>query len=138
MLKAIARIVDFITWIVCFLLVARFVTHFFGTKSEAPFIEWLYSTTSDLISPFARLFVVATIGVGYKIDTPAIIAVLVYGIIGYAIVALLESIASHFASKPKVHDMVSPNPTAPSVLTQTPINEPVGLKIPDKNNSEVK
>ncbi len=128
MLKAIARIIDFVTWIVCFLLVARFVTHFFGTKSDAPLIEWLYGTTTDLISPFANFFGVVTIGSGYKIDSPAIVAVIIYGIVGYGLVALLDSIANHFAFKPKIHEMVSPNPTAPSVIEQKPINEPVDLK----------
>jgi uncharacterized protein YggT (Ycf19 family) len=129
MLKAIARLIDFITWVITFLLIARVVMSFFGTKATAPLVEWLYSTTDDLIAPFVGIFPNIVLSTGHVIDVTAIVAAVIYGIVGFAIAALIESLANHLAYKPPAtQEMVSPNPTAPSVVAQKPINEPVDLK----------
>ncbi len=95
MLKAISRLIDFITWIISFMLVARFVLRFFGARAGAPFVAWLYSATGDLMSPFVGIFPNINLTSGNLVDISAIIAAGVYAIVGYAISAFLDSISDH-------------------------------------------
>lgn len=130
MLKAISRFIDFITWIISFLLVARFVLRFFGARPGAPFVDWLYMVTTDLMSPFMGIFPNLSLTSGNLVDISAIVAAIVYGVVGYAFSSFIDSISDHLAyRRPAPEDQVmrSPNPVAPSV-NQQPINEPVGLK----------
>lgn len=130
MLKAISRLIDFITWIVTFLLVARFVMRFFGAATGAPFISWLYMFTGDLMTPFIGIFPNLNLSSGNIVDIPAIVAAIVYAVVGYAFSAFIDSVSDHLAyRKPAPEDQVmrSPNPVAPSVM-QKPINEPIDPK----------
>ncbi len=130
MLKAISRLIDFVTWIISFMLVARFILRFFGAKASAPFVAWLYMSTGDLMSPFIGIFPNINVSGGNLIDIPAIVAAIVYGVVGYAISAFIDSISDHLAYKkpaPESQVLHSPNPVAPSVK-QASINTPIDPK----------
>lgn len=130
MLKAISRLIDFVTWIISFLLVARFIMQFFGAREGAPFIGWLYSTTEDLMSPFTGIFPTIILDSANLIEISAIVAAIIYAVIGYALSAFLDSIADHLAYRPKPREeqvMHSPNPV-PLSVEQKPINEPIDPK----------
>lgn len=129
MLKILSRLIDFITWVVSFLLLARFVMLFFQASQTAPFVDWLYAVSSDLMTPFRGMFPRWVMTRGNVVELTSLIAAIIYAIVGYAISAFIDSVADHlsFRRKDSSVGMQSPNPTPPSVTYQQPVNQPIGL-----------
>lgn len=86
-----ARIVRFVTGAILTLLAVRFVLALLGANPENVFAELIYGLTNPFVAPFFTLF-------NYDLDAGiarfelfTLVAMLVYGIVGYGIAALLNS-----------------------------------------------
>ncbi len=76
---------------VCSLLGARIVLNLFAANQAAGFTQLVTALTTPLVLPFTAIFGVPTIGASV-IDTAALVAIIVYPIVGYGILSLMKSI----------------------------------------------
>lgn len=76
---------------VCFLLGARIVLNLFAANQAAGFTQLVTALTTPLVLPFTAIFGVPTIGASV-VDTAALVAIIVYPIVGYGILSLMKSI----------------------------------------------
>lgn len=65
------------------LLSLRILLKFFNASSTAPFVRWLYGTTSPLLHPFEGMFPSPELEGGIIIEFSALFALIVYSFIGY-------------------------------------------------------
>ncbi len=76
---------------VCVMLGARIVLNLFAANQAAGFTQMVTTVTTPLVLPFTAIFGVPTIGASV-IDTAALVAIIVYPIVGYGILSLMKSI----------------------------------------------
>jgi uncharacterized membrane protein YedE/YeeE len=84
------RIVWWITWVILALLGLRFILALLGANPANAFANFIYSTSHPLVAPFFSLF---NYNMRYGIsrfEIYTLIAMLVYALIGYGIVALIR------------------------------------------------
>lgn len=72
------------------LLGLRLVLRFFGANQVAPFVRWVYETSDPLIFPFRGMFPSPTLEGGYVLEINTLIALLMYALIGYLLIQLIE------------------------------------------------
>lgn len=86
--RYILNLSDIIIGIIEFLLALRILLKLLGASAKAPFVQWVYETTSPLLAPFEGMFPTSTLPVGFVLEMSTLIAVIVYAFLG----VLLESI----------------------------------------------
>lgn len=77
--------------IITFFLITRLVLRFFSTNPSTPFVQWIFNISNALMSPFANIVPNLTTQTGV-LDMVAIITLLAYLIIGYALLSIIESL----------------------------------------------
>lgn len=79
------RLIDFFVGLAEVILGLRVIFRLFGANAGAGFVDWVYSTSDVLLSPFRGIFPVAEISPGHVLDIPALFAMLMYALIGYVL-----------------------------------------------------
>jgi uncharacterized protein YggT (Ycf19 family) len=97
---AVARIARALTFLVyAFVIVALimlllgFFLQLFGANPDAPFAQWLYRGLRRVMAPFRGLFEPVELDGRSVLDVSILFAMLVYGIIGLALHALIERLS---------------------------------------------
>jgi len=90
----LAQLINVFLLIVETSLSLRFLMKFFGANSNAPFAKWLYNNTQPLLSPFVNIFPAPEIQSQFTIEFTSLFAIIIYMIIGYTIIEILEIIFS--------------------------------------------
>ena len=72
----------------------RFILKFFGANSNTPFVKWLYSNTEPLLAPFINIFPAPDIQSQFTIEFTSLFAIIIYMIVGYTILEILDIIFS--------------------------------------------
>ena len=85
-----STIINIVFTIIELLISARIVLKLLSANPFTPFVNWIYSLTLGLISPFVNIFPSPVFRGGYVLDIPAIVALVVYAIIAYVIFQLIE------------------------------------------------
>ncbi len=85
-------ITETITNIIEGLLGLRFVLKLFGASTNAPFVRWVYETTSSLISPFSGMFPSPQLTGGLLIDFSTLFAMIFYVFICFVITETLDTL----------------------------------------------
>lgn len=96
--------INFVLSVIEILLSLRLLLRLFGANPTNNFVAWIYSTTSGLISPFVGIFVSPVIKGGYVLEMSTLIAMVVYGLIGYLLYELVKFIAYQASSYYEVPD----------------------------------
>jgi uncharacterized membrane protein len=83
----------FIIALIMVLILVRFVLLLLGARTGVPFVDFWYNITAPLIAPFAGIF--GTTGTynsytGMRIEPESLVAMLVYGLVGYLIVLAIR------------------------------------------------
>lgn len=78
----------YIVGIVDVLLVLRLLFHMFGASATG-FTSFLYSSTGPLVAPFRGIITAPTVDGSY-FDTAAIVAIIVYLLVGWGISKLID------------------------------------------------
>jgi len=89
----IARILAVIIGIIEVIIGLRFILLLVGANPNSQFVSWIYSWSNPLVAPFAGIFgqhaTVTAAGQGIAaqsiFDWTALIALVIYGLIGYVI-----------------------------------------------------
>lgn len=87
--RILAGLINFFTALAGIFLGLRVLLRLFGANPEAPFVQWVYRSTDTLLQPFRGIFPTETIARDYVVDFSALFALLVYGLIGMALLSLV-------------------------------------------------
>lgn len=79
---------------IALLLGLRILLKFFGANTNTPFVNWTYETTQPLLAPFLGIFPNPRLTGGFLIEVSAIFALVVYMMLGYVVLSVVESLQS--------------------------------------------
>ena len=88
----LGKIVDFFVGVAVVILGLRVFFRLVDANPTTPFVEWIYRTSDSLMVPFRGIFPPAEIERGIVLDVSAIFAAIVYIIIGYILLSLIDLI----------------------------------------------
>lgn len=91
--RLLAAFINFFTAVATFFLGLRVILRLFGANPDVAFVQWVYHSSDILLQPFRGVFPTATIARDYVIDFSALFAVIVYGLIGMALLSLVAFLA---------------------------------------------
>ena len=93
----IARALTFLVYtfviVALIILLLGFVLELFGANPDAPFAQWLYRGLKRVMAPFRGLFEPVELDGRSVLDISILFAMLVYGIVGLALHALIERLS---------------------------------------------
>ena len=93
-LVRVARILTYLVYaFVLFTLVILLLGFFlllFGANPDVPFAEWVYRSLDRVMAPFRGLFESVQLNGNSVFDTSVLFAMIVYGIVGLALSALIH------------------------------------------------
>lgn len=90
----IARVLTYLVYafvlISLVILVLGFFLLLFGANPDAPFSEWAYRSLDRVMAPFRGIFESVQLNGESVLDTSVLFAMIVYGIVGIALSALIH------------------------------------------------
>jgi uncharacterized protein YggT (Ycf19 family) len=93
-LVRIARVLTYLVYafvlITLVILVLGFFLLLFGANPDAPFSEWAYRSLDRVMAPFRGIFESVQLNGESVLDTSVLFAMIVYGIVGIALSALIQ------------------------------------------------
>jgi hypothetical protein len=90
--EVLARIVSFIFGVIVAFLALRFVLELFGANAQAGFVRLVYTVSDVFMVPFNAVFRTERVS-GATFEWSALVAILVYSLLAWAIVALIRAIS---------------------------------------------
>jgi len=91
----IGGIVEYALMVVELLLTFRFLFFLFGASSSNTFVGFIYNLTNPLVAPFQGVFANAQPGLIF-FDWPTLLAMVVYGVLAYLLVWLIQFVAEDY------------------------------------------
>lgn len=94
-----AAAVGFIVGVVEILIAARFLGKLFGASAHSAFVNFIYQVSGPIVSPFTGIFG----DTGSKtntFETASLVALVVYAVIGWGVVALIRIVTAPEGTKP--------------------------------------
>lgn len=85
----IERVVWFVAGVACTMLAIRFFMKLLGASYQSDFVRFLYGVTGPIVAPFHGIFQASGSG-DYVLEPESLIAIAVYALIGWALVALIR------------------------------------------------
>ncbi|MFA5843993.1 MAG: hypothetical protein WC971_04090 [Coriobacteriia bacterium] len=87
----VSRVVWFVFGVIEVLIAIRFVLKMLGANSSAGFVRMMYGVSDVLMAPFVTIFGTARVS-GAVFEWSAIVAIAVYALIAWGIVALIRAV----------------------------------------------
>lgn len=87
--NTILFLINFVVGIVEALLGVRILLKLLGANPAAPFVNWVYVTSNQLITPFQGMFPSPVLEGGFVLEFSAIFALIVYAFVGYLLTEFL-------------------------------------------------
>jgi uncharacterized protein YggT (Ycf19 family) len=94
-----AAIVWFIVGVVDIFVAARFLGKLFGASAQSAFVNFIYQVSSPMVAPFTGIFG----DTGSKtntFETASLVAIVVYAVVGWGLVALIRIMTAPHGTKP--------------------------------------
>lgn len=91
------RVISVVIGVIEAILLVRIVLELLGASAASPFVSWIYNLSGALLGPFSNAFPNLAFGTGV-LDIAAILAIIVYAIIGWVISMLLSAIFNSVAA----------------------------------------
>ena len=94
-----AAVVWFIVGVVEIFIAARFLGKLFGASAQSAFVNFIYQVSSPMVAPFTGIFG----DTGSKtntFETASLVAIVVYAVVGWGLVALIRIITAPRGTKP--------------------------------------
>jgi uncharacterized protein YggT (Ycf19 family) len=88
----LTRFTYFILGLVEAILGLRFILRLFGANSANDFVSWVYDVSQPILEPFFNIFPAVRLEDGFVLELSTLFAMLVYALIAYAIVALIDAL----------------------------------------------
>ena len=96
--SVLEAIINFFVGLAELILGLRVLFLLVGANGNSSFVEWIYRTSTTLISPFRGIFSGQAIGHGHILDFTALFAMVMYAFFGFLLTSLINVI-----SGPKHH-----------------------------------
>lgn len=81
-------------WFGIIVLALRVFLLAFSANSAAPFVDFVYRTSSGFLQPFRGIFPPQSVSMTGYVDIAALFAIIIYGLIGWGFAALLHFLQS--------------------------------------------
>lgn len=98
MFKLLKDLATFLTGLIEFALLFRFLLKLLGASPTSEFVAWIYDMTQPLLQPFLFAFPTPSIRGGYILEFTTLFAIFAYAFAGYLIQEVLEIIDSRKVS----------------------------------------
>jgi uncharacterized protein YggT (Ycf19 family) len=92
--SVISPLIEIVFTLVEALLGLRVILKFFGANPATPFVNWVYETSEPLLTPFSGMFPAPVIEGRFVLEFSTLFALIIYGLIAYLLIALIEYLAS--------------------------------------------
>ena len=96
--RAVA-VVGFIVGVVDILIAARFLGKLFGASSQSAFVNFIYQVSGPMVAPFTGIFG-NSVSRTNTFETASLVAIVVYAVIGWGLVALIRIVTAPHGTKP--------------------------------------
>ncbi|MFI5461365.1 MAG: hypothetical protein ACHRXM_38680 [Isosphaerales bacterium] len=94
-----AAVVGFIVSVVDIFIAARFIGKLFGASSASAFVNFIYQVSGPMVAPFTGIF--GNSGSRTNLfETASLVAIVVYAVIGWGLVALIRIVTAPHGTKP--------------------------------------
>jgi YggT family protein len=87
----VSRIVMFVFGVIELLILVRFALLLFGANTQSMFVQWVHQISGIFMAPFNAIFGTQTVN-GATFEWSALVAIAVYALIAWLIVALLRAV----------------------------------------------
>lgn len=98
--RLLTGLINFFVIVAEIFLGLRVLLKLFGANT-VPFVEWIYESSDILLQPFRGIFPTPEVVPNSFVDFSAIFAMLVYGLIGMAFLALIAYLTPRHTVKKK-------------------------------------
>lgn len=96
--RAVA-IIGFVAGLVNVLIALRFVLRLLGASTQSAFVNAIYAVSAPLVAPFHGIFGDSAVNTSY-FETAALVAIVVYALIGWGLIVLVRIMTAPRGSKP--------------------------------------
>lgn len=87
--RLLKGLVNVVVGIAVLILGFRFIFKLFSANATNGLVEWVYNSSDVIMAPFRGIFPAATVE-GSVIDFPALLAIVIYGVLGLLIVYIVD------------------------------------------------
>jgi uncharacterized protein YggT (Ycf19 family) len=94
-----AAVVGFIVAVVDIFIAARFLGKLFGASTHSAFANFIYQVSGPMVSPFTGIFGDSGSRTN-MFETASLVAIVVYAVIGWGLVALIRIVTAPHGTKP--------------------------------------
>jgi len=91
---SVTRVFYFVVNVVETILAARFLLRLLGANTSTPFVNFVYTLSDPLVAPFRGIFS-SLIREGTVVEWSTLAGMIVYALVGYAVVRLVMVLATH-------------------------------------------
>jgi hypothetical protein len=91
--------VGFIVAVVDIFIAARFLGKLFGASAQSAFVNFIYTVSGPMVAPFTGIFG-DTGSRTNTFETASLVAIVVYAVIGWGIIALIRIVTAPHGTKP--------------------------------------
>lgn len=90
--STVGSLVNFFVGLAGTLLLLRVLLRLFAANPASAFVDWIYDTSDFLLAPFRGIFPVEEISPGHVLDLPALFAIVMYALVGFLLMALVNAL----------------------------------------------
>jgi len=94
----LGRVVYYVLGVIEVLLGLRFLLRMFGANAHTAFVQFVYSVSAIFMAPFTAVFR-TTSTEGVKLEWSVLVAMLVYALVAWGIVALVRAVSPRRSSE---------------------------------------
>lgn len=81
--------INLFLWVVEIFLGLRFILRLFGANASAPFVQFIYNSSTPLLEPFRGIFPIRVIEPGMVVEFSTLFAIIIYALFAYLIMELI-------------------------------------------------
>lgn len=90
--RLLTGLINFFVGVAELFLGLRVILRLLGANPDVSFVQWMYNSSGVLLQPFRGIFPTEEIAPDHLLDFSALFAMLVYGLLGMALIALVEAL----------------------------------------------
>jgi uncharacterized protein YggT (Ycf19 family) len=95
----LVAVVGFIVAVVDIFIAARFLGKLFGASAQSAFVNFIYQVSGPMVAPFTGIFG-DTGSRTNTFETASLVAIVVYAVIGWGIIALIRIVTAPHGTRP--------------------------------------
>lgn len=81
--------INLFLWVVEIFLGLRFILRLFGANQSAPFVQFIYNSSTPLLEPFRGIFPIQVIEPGMVVEFSTLFAIIIYALFAYLLMELI-------------------------------------------------